>query len=144
MGQIQHGMANFAAENPLKLLLAIAAPSVVYIFYGRSQKQHLTIAMKLMHTRLFGQFATLSLLVSIMGFKDYMDTNGKYVTQAEVDLRAQEMYEMRQQLQRKLQYKNQQNLKNQEELRIAHEQDEAEKKKKKKKKESKNIENKLE
>ena len=52
--------ANFVAANPLKVVLGCAIPSVAWIFYGRTGKEHLQLSMKLLHTRVFGQFATLS------------------------------------------------------------------------------------
>ena len=53
-------MSNFVATNPLKTLAGLAIPSVGMIFYGRTGKEHLQLSMKLLHTRVFGQFATLS------------------------------------------------------------------------------------
>ena len=52
--------ANFVQANPLKVVLGMAVPSVAWIFYGRTGKEHLQLSMKLLHTRVFGQFATLS------------------------------------------------------------------------------------
>lgn len=121
--QFHHRVANYISENPFKILLAGAIPCVGYIFYGRTDKQHLNVAMKIMHTRVFGQFATISLLLGVMGFKEFMDKNGKYITQAEAEARVEEMRMMRQNLQEHLQYKRQQKLTLQEELRKAQEKD---------------------
>ena len=52
--------ANFVQANPLKVVLGLAVPSIAWIFYGRTGKEHLQLSMKLLHTRVFGQFATLS------------------------------------------------------------------------------------
>jgi len=52
-------------------------------------------SVKLLHTRVFGQFATISLLLSVMGFKEFMDRNGKFITQAEADQRVADMKEIR-------------------------------------------------
>ena len=57
---VYHKFSNYVAENPLKTLLGLAIPSVGMIFYGRTGKEHLQLSMKLLHTRVFGQFATLS------------------------------------------------------------------------------------
>ena len=57
---LHHKMSNFVANNPLKTLMGLAIPSVGLIFYGRTGKEHLQLSMKLLHTRVFGQFATLS------------------------------------------------------------------------------------
>ena len=57
---LHHKVSNYVASNPLKTLLGLAIPSVGLIFYGRTGKEHLQLSMKLLHTRVFGQFATLS------------------------------------------------------------------------------------
>jgi hypothetical protein len=57
---VHHRMANFVSANPIKTLLAVAAPAISLIFYGQSGKEHVKLSMKLLHTRVFGQFATLS------------------------------------------------------------------------------------
>lgn len=100
---LHHRAANYAAEHPLKLLVSLAVPSVAAIFYGRTGKEHLQFSMKLLHTRVFGQFATLTLLMSVMGFKEYMDKNGKFITQAEAEARVDEMKRVRALLQQRLQ-----------------------------------------
>jgi hypothetical protein len=64
---LHHRALNYLQANPIKILASLAIPSVGYIFYGRSGKQHLDFSVKLLHTRVFGQFATISLLLSVMG-----------------------------------------------------------------------------
>lgn len=93
-----HKAANFTATNPIKVLTAAAVPTVGYIFYGRADQNHLQLSSKLMHTRVFGQFATISLLLGIMGFKEFMDQNGRYMSQQQADDRVEEMQMVRMQL----------------------------------------------
>ncbi|GAX11245.1 hypothetical protein FisN_34Hu034 [Fistulifera solaris] len=99
-----HRFLNYANEHPIQVLSSLAVPTVGYIFYGRSGKEHLALSSKIMHTRVFGQFATLLLLLSVMGLKEFMDRNGKYITEQDAHERVQEMHRMRaewlQQLQR--------------------------------------------
>ena len=59
--------------------------------------------MKIMHTRVFGQFAVLSMLLTLMGFKEYMDSNGKYITESDVQARVAQMQESRGELLMRLQ-----------------------------------------
>lgn len=75
--------ANFWQENPFKILAGIGVPTVLYIFKGKAGQQHLPLQLKLMHTRVFGQFAVIGMLLTLMGFKGYMDSNGKYITETE-------------------------------------------------------------
>ena len=46
-----HQVANYIQENPFKLLATVGIPSVAYIFWGRTTKEHLNFQMKLLHTR---------------------------------------------------------------------------------------------
>jgi hypothetical protein len=64
---LHHRAANYLQANPIKVLASVAVPSVGYIFYGQSGQQHLDFSVKLLHTRVFGQFAVISLLLSVMG-----------------------------------------------------------------------------
>lgn len=102
-----HKAANYAADHPFKLLASLAIPSVALIFYGRTGKEHLEFSHKLLHTRVFGQFTTLSILLGVMGFKELMDRNGKYISQQEADQRLAEMKEVRARLMDRLAYEKQ-------------------------------------
>lgn len=93
-----HRIANFWQENPIKVLACMAAPAVAYIFYGRSGQQHLQLQMKVMHTRVMGQFTILSMLLTLMGFKQYMDSNGKFITEDDAQRRVLDMQARREEL----------------------------------------------
>lgn len=91
----QHRIANFWQANPFKILAGVGIPTVLYIFRGRNDQKTLKLQSKLMHTRVYGQFAVLSMLLGLMGFKSYMDSHGKYITQHEADTRVEDMKGMR-------------------------------------------------
>jgi hypothetical protein len=57
-----------------------------------------------MHTRVFGQFSVIIMLLSLMGFKSYMDNSGKFITQAEADNRVEEMKRMREELLKRIEF----------------------------------------
>lgn len=100
---VHHNIANFWQENPFKILAAISVPTVFYIFKGREGQQHLQTQMKIMHTRVFGQFAVLSMLLAFMGFKEYMDRSGKFITEDDVQTRVAQMQQSRAELLMRLQ-----------------------------------------
>jgi hypothetical protein len=133
-----HNAANYAAENPIKILAGAAIPSVAAIFYGRAGKEHLDFSVKLMHTRVYGQFATVSLLLTVMGFKDYMDRNGQFITEEDAADRVEEMHRVRAALMLRLEHERQVQEAQRLELEQAHEQDlhSAEMKKERKEKKS--------
>jgi hypothetical protein len=93
--QWYHQFANYTQEYPFRVLAAVAVPAVGYIFYGRTEQAHLPLSQKIMHTRVFGQFATISLLLGVMGFKEFMDRNGKFISQEDADDRVAEMHQLR-------------------------------------------------
>jgi len=95
---LNHKMANFFQENPFKILAAVGVPAVLYIFKGREGQAHLQTQMKIMHTRVMGQGTVLIMLLSLMGFKEYMDRTGKFVTEAEVQSQVALMQQSRAEL----------------------------------------------
>mmetsp|Transcript_81455 Transcript_81455/g.236167 ORF Transcript_81455/g.236167 Transcript_81455/m.236167 type:complete len:257 (-) Transcript_81455:118-888(-) len=99
-----HQMANYVQENPFKVIAGIGVPAVVAIFYGKSGKEHLSLQLKILHTRVFGQFTVVCTLLGVMGLKDMMDKQGKFITQAQVEQRVLEMEKTRSSLLERLEY----------------------------------------
>mmetsp|Transcript_25048 Transcript_25048/g.45111 ORF Transcript_25048/g.45111 Transcript_25048/m.45111 type:complete len:296 (+) Transcript_25048:367-1254(+) len=100
---VHHKIANFWQENPFKILVAIGVPTVFYIFKGRAGQKHIPMQMKLIQTRVFGQFAVLSMLLTLMGFKEYMDSQGNFITEEDVQARVSQMQQSRAELLMRLQ-----------------------------------------
>lgn len=71
--QTHHKIANFVQTNPFKCIGAIALPSIAYIFMTQKKQEHLSLQLKLLHTRVLGQGAVLLSLLGIMGLKEMMD-----------------------------------------------------------------------
>jgi hypothetical protein len=118
-----HKAANYTGQNPIKVLAAVAVPAVGFIFYGRTEQSHLALASKLMHTRVIGQFATVSLMLGIMGFKEFMDRNGRFISRQQAQERVEEMQGMRLQLLQTLERERQDAAQRKQALADAHEQD---------------------
>lgn len=118
-----HRSANFIANNPIKVLASLAIPSVAWIFYGNTNKQHLDFSVKIMHTRVFGQFTTLSILLGVIGFKEFMDHNGRFISEGEATERVNEMELVRQQLLYRLQLQKEHTEEIKHEIQLAHEED---------------------
>lgn len=93
--QWYHSAGNYVSDHPVRVLLCMAAPAVSYIFYGRG---HTSLAINMMHTRVYGQFFTICSLLGIMGFHEYMSSNGRYISQDMADAQFQELNAMRTQL----------------------------------------------
>mmetsp|Transcript_138 Transcript_138/g.252 ORF Transcript_138/g.252 Transcript_138/m.252 type:complete len:300 (-) Transcript_138:264-1163(-) len=101
---VHHQLANFWQENPFKILAAMAVPTVLYIFHGKKKQKHLQLQSQIMHTRVYGQFAVIGMLLTLMGFKSYMDSQGRFITELEAQRRVEEMQESREQLLAQLEY----------------------------------------
>lgn len=68
----------------------------------------------------------ITMLLSLMGFKEYMDRNGKYITEADVQARIAQMQESRMELLMRLRRDREEAEKVAEKRRQAHEADMAE------------------
>uniref|UniRef100_A0A7S1D715 HIG1 domain-containing protein n=1 Tax=Cyclophora tenuis TaxID=216820 RepID=A0A7S1D715_CYCTE len=117
---IHHRVANYWQEKPFNVLAAMGVPAVAWIFYGRSGQAHLQTQMKVMHTRVMGQFSVIAMLLGLMGFKEYMDRNGKFITEEDANTRVIEMHQVREQLKLRLQHEKDVQDANAQELAIAH------------------------
>ena len=67
----------------------------------------------------------LAVLLGVMGFKEYMDRQGKFITQAEADLRVAQMQHTRQVLLQRLEYERQQEAARKAQIAAAHKEDAA-------------------
>jgi len=95
---VHHEVANFWQENPFKILAGLGIPTVFYIFRGQNNQKHMQLQSKLMHTRVYGQFAVLTMLLTLMGFKSYMDSWGTFITEEEAEYRVADMERARRDL----------------------------------------------
>jgi hypothetical protein len=86
-----HKVANYVQANPFKVIIGVGVPAVGGVFLNRTGKEHLSMQLKLLHTRVFGQFAVICTLLGVMGLKTVMDHQGRYVTEDEVERRVAEM-----------------------------------------------------
>jgi hypothetical protein len=68
-----HKVANYVQANPFKVIAGVGIPAVASIFYGQTGKEHVNMQMKILHTRVFGQFSVICTLLGVMGMKDMMD-----------------------------------------------------------------------
>mmetsp|Transcript_4198 Transcript_4198/g.9127 ORF Transcript_4198/g.9127 Transcript_4198/m.9127 type:complete len:247 (+) Transcript_4198:192-932(+) len=101
--------ANFIQSNPFKCIAAIGMPSVAYIFHGQGGKAGgpaEPFQMRILHTRVFGQFAVICTLIGVMSLKEVMDRYGRYITEDDIEARIQEMESTRTTLMTRAEYQN--------------------------------------
>jgi len=92
--------ANYVQANPFKVIAGFGVPAVGLIFYGQGPSEQLS--MKILHTRVLGQFTVICTLLGVMGMKEIMDSQGRYITEDEVEERVAEMTKTRQELLQRL------------------------------------------
>jgi len=89
---IHQRVANFWQEHPFQILIGLGVPAVGAIFLKRrAAGSSLMLSQQIMQTRVMGQFTVLVFLLTLMGFKEYMDRQGKFITEAEAEERVEEM-----------------------------------------------------
>mmetsp|Transcript_83886 Transcript_83886/g.125756 ORF Transcript_83886/g.125756 Transcript_83886/m.125756 type:complete len:248 (+) Transcript_83886:166-909(+) len=93
-----HKTANYVQSNPFKIIVGVGVPSVALIFWGRTTKEHLSMQLKILHTRVLGQFTIICTLLGVMGLKEVMDRQGRYITEEEVETRVAQMENTRRKL----------------------------------------------
>lgn len=64
--------------------------------------------LKILHTRVLGQFTVICTLLGVMGLKEMMDRQGKFITEAEVENRVLQMEKTRSDLIDRLNFQAQQ------------------------------------
>lgn len=67
-------------------------PAVGGILYSMRNEGHLKLSQKLIHTRVYGQFTVVSIVVATMGFQEMMKRNGGFfvVSEPEEELEEQQ------------------------------------------------------
>lgn len=68
----------------------MGVPTVGAILYSTRHETHLKLSQKIMHTRVLGQMSVLTMLVFVMGFREYMRLHGGVF----VDENAEELQEV--------------------------------------------------
>eukprot|EP01031_Cornospumella_fuschlensis_P029402 gene29402-35491_t len=69
---------NYVYDHPFQLITSLSIPFAGGILYSQMGQQHLTISQRIMHSRVFAQAGVLSILLTTMGFLEYMDRRGKF------------------------------------------------------------------
>ena len=79
---IHHKLMNRLYDHPFAFIVLSGAPFAGFILNQQMKLTHLTLSQRLMQTRVFAQMGILTIALTTMGFREYMDKRGKF---AEVD-----------------------------------------------------------
>jgi hypothetical protein len=75
---IHHRVMNALYDNPFTTIIAMSTPLAATIFYEQSKLTHLTISQRVMASRVYAQAGVIVILLSTMGFREYMDKHGRF------------------------------------------------------------------
>ncbi|KDO31063.1 hypothetical protein SPRG_19590 [Saprolegnia parasitica CBS 223.65] len=70
--------ANFVYDYPFRTLVGATVPLIGCIFLDQNRNANIQFSQKIMHTRIYGQGASVVLLLSTMAFHDYMAKRGRF------------------------------------------------------------------
>jgi len=73
-----HKAINYCYDHPFQLISLIGFPFAGAILKQQLELKHLTVSQKIMHSRVFAQGGVLTILLSTMAFREYMDKHGRF------------------------------------------------------------------
>jgi hypothetical protein len=73
--------ANYLYTHPFQMVAGMALPAVGGILWEQRKHPHLKFSQQIMHTRVFGQMAAVSILITTMVFRDLMSRTGGLFTE---------------------------------------------------------------
>lgn len=75
---IHHRIANAIYDHPFVAILSFGIPCAGYILKEQLKLKHLTVSQRVMHSRVFAQGSILTMALSTMAFREYMDKHGRF------------------------------------------------------------------
>jgi len=75
---IHHKMINYCYDHPFQFISVVGVPFAYGILKQQLELKHLTLSQKIMHSRVLAQGGVLTILLSTMAFREYMDKNGRF------------------------------------------------------------------
>jgi len=68
--------ANYLNENPITIVAATGIPLAAAVLYKNMQVTDLAVQQRILNSRIMAQGGVITILLSVMGFKAFMDRNG--------------------------------------------------------------------
>ena len=69
---------NWGYDNPFQVIAMGGVPLVGAILKQQMAVKHLKMSQRIMHSRIYGQAGIITILLVTMGFRNYMDKNGRF------------------------------------------------------------------
>ena len=77
---------NHLYDRPFQFICGVGFPFAALVLRSQLKNKHLTLSQKIMHSRVFAQAGVLSILLSTMLFRDYMEKRGRFLEPEEHDV----------------------------------------------------------
>ena len=65
-------------DNPFSFILCTGVPFAATIFKQQMQYSHLKFSQRVMHTRVFAQAGIITIAMTTMAFREFMDRRGRF------------------------------------------------------------------
>ena len=75
---IHHQLMNYMYDHPYYIIAGLGIPFAGKILHSQLQLKHIKFSQRIMHSRVFAQAGVISILLSTMAFKEYMDKHGRF------------------------------------------------------------------
>lgn len=73
-----HWVMNRVYDHPWVTMTVLGAPLAGLILNTQLKLKHLTLSQRIMHTRVFAQAGILTIALTTLGFREYMERNGRF------------------------------------------------------------------
>ena len=78
MMPIHHSIMNSLYDHPFAFILATGGPFAGFVLSQQMKLKHLTISQRVMHSRVIAQAGIITLAMTTMAFREFMDRRGRY------------------------------------------------------------------
>lgn len=75
---IHHALLNKLYDNPFSFIVLTGGPLAAYVLSQQLKLSHLTLSQRIMHSRVFAQAGILTIGLSTLAFREWMDKNGRF------------------------------------------------------------------
>lgn len=75
---IHHRLANSMYDHPFVMISCFGFPFAAYVLNTQLKLKHITLSQRVMHSRVIAQAGILTMAMSTMAFREYMEKRGRF------------------------------------------------------------------
>jgi hypothetical protein len=73
-----HQVMNTVYDHPWLSIIGTGVPFAAMILNSQLKVKHLTLSQRIMHSRVYAQMGILTIGLSTLAFREYMDKRGRF------------------------------------------------------------------